>query len=232
MDETLQMPTTERTTEDRAYVARPSLWQRLVRDSAYTLSALPIGIVTFVVVVTGLSAGVGLVVVWVGLPVLVGTVLLARAFAHLERLRLRDLQGRAMDVPAYMSAGPDASAARRLLTPLRDPQSWLDAVWGIVGFVTGLVAFVVTLSWWAAAGGGLTYWIWERWIPEGDDDKTLAELIGLGDGRTPEIWLYLAIGVVALLTLPVVVRAVAAVHGGTAHVMLTGRARIRAAAGH
>ena len=100
-------------------------------------------------------------------------------------------------------------------------------VLGVVGFVTGLIAFVVTVAWWAAAAGGLTYWIWERWIPEGDDNTTLAELMGLGEGRTPEIWLHLAIGAFALITLPWMVRAFAALHGVTASAMLDGRATLR-----
>jgi len=225
MDETLQMTTSHRTAEPRATQARPSIAQRMLRDSAYTLTALPIGILTFTTAVVGISAGVGLFVIWVGLPVLVGTVLLARTFAHLERLRLRSLQDRAAPLPSYLKAAPESSVLRRLFTPLRDPQSWLDTVWGIVGFITGLIAFVVTIAWWSAALGGLTYWFWEQWLPQ--DDTTLAELIGFGEGRTPEIWLNLGIGAFALLTLPMMVRAVAALHGGTASAMLDGRATLR-----
>ena len=226
MDDTLQIPTRHRTVEPRTAQARPNFAQRLLRDSTYALTALPIGILTFTIVVTGFSAGVGLLVIWVGLPVLLGTLLLARVFANLERLRLRTLQDREAPLPAYLRAGQDASVLRRLLTPLRDPQSWFDAVWGIVGFVTGLVAFVFTLSWWAAAAGGLTYWFWERWVPN-EGDTTLAELIGLGEGRTPEIWLNLGLGAFALVTLPFVVRAVAALHAGTASAILDGRTRLR-----
>jgi hypothetical protein len=227
MDETMQTPRTGRPEAAAVERARPNLLQRLLRDSAYTLTALPIGILTFVIAVTGISAGVGLFIVWVGLPVLVGTVLLSRAFAQLERLRLRSLLDRDAPPPTYLKAEPGASVLRRLFTPLRDPQSWLDTVWGIVGFVTGLFAFLVTTAWWAAAAGGLTYWFWEQWLPDDDDNTTLAELIGLGEGRTPEIWLNLALGAFALITLPWVVRAVAALHGGTARAMLDGRAMLR-----
>jgi len=227
----MQIPRSHRPHGTRAEEpARPNLAQRLLRDSAYSLSALPIGILTFTIVVTGIAAGVGLVVVWVGLPVLVGTVLLSRAFAHLERLRLRSLQDREAPLPAYLKAEPEASVLRRLLTPLRDPQSWFDTVWGIVGFVTGLIAFVVTITWWAAAAGGLTYWFWEQWLPVDSDNTTLAELIGLGEGRTPEIWLNLALGAFALVTLPWMARAVATLHGGTASAMLDGRATLRESA--
>lgn len=226
MNETVQIPTSHRPAAQRAGLVRPSLAQRLMRDSAYCLTALPIGILTFTVVVTGLAAGVGLFAVWVGLPVLVGTVLLARAFAHLERLRLRSLQDLEAPVPAYRAAEPGSSVLRRLFTPLRDPQSWLDAGWGVVGLFTGLVAFVVTVAWWSAAAGGLTYWFWQQWIPTGDG-TTLAELIGVGEGRTAEIWLNLGIGVAMLVTLPLMVRAVAVLHGGTAHALLNGRARLQ-----
>ncbi len=135
MNETLQIPISHRTATGHATAARPTLLQRLLRDSAYTVTALPIGVLNFAPMVTGLSAGAGLVAVWVGLPVLVGTVLVARGFAQLERLRLRSLQGQVAPAPSYPRAEPDASPLRRLLTPLRSAQSWLDTLWGIVGFV-------------------------------------------------------------------------------------------------
>ena len=201
----------------------PNLLDRLLRDTGYSLSALPIGILTFSVVVAGLSAGLGLVVVWVGVPILIGTLFAARAFAHLERIRLRSMLGREAPTPEYVVARDEAGPIRRLLTPLRDPQSWIDATWGVVAFVTSLVAFVVTVTWWAMAAGGLTYWFWQQWLPEDDaDSQTLAELIGWDAGT--EVWLYLGIGAVALLTLPLVIRAVTAIHAGTSEAMLSGRA--------
>jgi hypothetical protein len=197
-----------------------------MRDTGYSLSALPIGIVTFSVVVAGLSAGLGLVVVWVGVPLLVGTLFAARAFAHLERIRLRSMLDREAPTPEYVVARDEAGPVRRLLTPLLDPQSWIDAVWGMVGFVTSLVSFVVTVTWWALAAGGLTYWFWEQWLPEDDaDSTTLSELLGWDAGT--ETWLYLGMGAVALLTLPLVIRAVTAIHAGTAEAMLSGRARLQ-----
>jgi hypothetical protein len=65
------------------------------------------------------------------------------AFRPVEPPRL---MGRpALDTAYSLSAlPPDAGPVRRLLTPLRDPQSWLDALWGVAGFVTGIVAFAVT----------------------------------------------------------------------------------------
>ena len=100
-------------------------------------------------------------------------------------------------------------------------------VWGLISFVTGIVVFVVTLAWWAAAVNGLTYWFWERYIPRGDGDTSLAELIGFGDTRFADIALQTVIGLVALLTLPFVVRALSMLHGGLAEAILCGRAELQ-----
>lgn len=204
-----------------------NLVQRTLRDSAYALTAGALGIASFVVAVTGVSVGVGLLITLLGLPVLAATVYAARGFAHVERLRLRALLGRPAPLPAYARAGHGASWLRRAVQPLRDPQSWLDVLWSLVSFVTGLAAFVVTLTWWAVAGAGLTYWFWQRFIPFDEDDETLAELTGLGDGRMAEIWLQTAIGALALLTLPLAVRLVAATHAGLAQLLLCSRAELQ-----
>ena len=181
-----------------------SLLPRLGRDTTYVVSGFVLGVVGFAVGVVGLAAGAGLLVVWLGLPVLVGTVLAARGLARLERHRLVALQGRDVPAPAYVVAPDGAGRLRRVLTPLRDPQSWLDVLWALVSSVTGTAAFVVVVAWWTAALGGVTYWLWQQWLP--DQDRTLVEVLGLGEGRRDESLLQLGVGLVALLTLPWVVR--------------------------
>ena len=70
-------------------VARPGPLRRLGLDTAYSLSALPIAVLGFVIVVAGLAASAGLLVIWLGLAVLAGTLVAVRGLAHLERTRLR-----------------------------------------------------------------------------------------------------------------------------------------------
>ena len=163
----------------------------------------------------------GLLVLWVA-------VMVARGFARVERIRLRGMLGKPAATPAYLCPRPEDSFWRKALLPLRDAQSWLDVVWCVVGLITGTAAFSLALAWWAAAAGGLTYWFWERWIPyDPDENTTLAELLGFGEGRHPEIVLNLVIGAFALLTLPLVMRFAAALHGSLAHVMLSSRAELQ-----
>lgn len=225
MANAVQMPPST-TTDDHALVPveRPTGLRRVMLDTAYNLSAFMISLAAFIVVVTGISLGAGLLVLIIGPLVLAATIYVARGFAILERRRLRTFQGRQAPTPVYVRAREGDGAWRRMLTPFRDPQSLLDVAWSLLGLVTGTLAACISITWWAAAGGGLTYWFWERFIPFGEDNTTLAELLGLGDGRTPEIWLNLGIGIFALLTLPLANRLAAVCHANFAWLLLTNHA--------
>jgi hypothetical protein len=199
---------------------------RLVRDTAYVLSAFVLGVVGFVLAVSGTAVGVGLLFTVVGVFVLAGTLYAVRGLAQLERIRMARLLD--ADVPPASYARPRDGDGwlRRTATPLRDPQSWLDLLWAVLSLVSGTVVFVVTVAWWAVAAGGLTYWFWQMFIPDDGEDQGLAELLGLGDGRQAESLLNLALGLAAAVTLPFVVRGCAAVHSGLASALLTTRARL------
>ena len=201
--------------------------RRTLKESAYTLTAFPIGLASFILMVTLVSVGVGTAVIVGGVLLVTLAVMVARGFARLERFRLRTWLGRDVASPSYKCPPAGAGFLRRAFTPLGDAQSWLDVVWGVVSFVTGTVVFAVTLAWWAAAANGLTYWFWERYLPRSDRDESLASLIGFGDTRFADIALQTIIGLVALVTLPFVVRAMAMLHGGLAEAVLCGRAELQ-----
>lgn len=203
----------------------PGLVTRTLRDSAYSLASLPIAVLSCVLMVAGVGVGVATLVIWVGIPVLVGTVALARLVAAGQRVQMRRL-GVDVHTPQYRTAPQGASRITRLLTPLRDVQSWLDVVWGVVSLATATVAFCVVLTWWAAAGAGVTYAFWERWLPE-QEGQTLAELVGLGAGRGPDVLLNTAVGLLALVTLPAAARGVAWLHASLASVLLDSRAAMQ-----
>ncbi len=206
---------------------RTGWWEKLLRRSAYGIAALPLSVVFFTVTVTGLSLGFGLLITVAGVFVLAAMAYIVRGGAHLERYLMRHLLGWRAPEPIYQVAPKDSSLMRRTLTPLRDPQSWLDAAWGLISLATGILAFVVTVAWWGATLGGLTYWFWEMFLPEDGSDETLAHLIGLGSGRTADVLLTTGLGVVAAITLPLVVQLVTMLHGGLAHALLCSRAELQ-----
>jgi len=205
---------------------RGTLVTRTGWDTLYVLTAFPLALVAFVVGVTGVALGVSTLVVWVGLPVLSATLLGGVAMARLERLRLVGMQGRARRTPPYRPAAPDARPVRRLLAPLLDPQAWLDVLWGVLSLATATAAFVAVALWWSVALVGVTYWFWQIWLPA--DGETLAALVGLGEGRVADSLLNLAMGLVALVTLPWVCRTAAWLHASLADVMLNGRSGLAA----
>jgi len=195
--------------------------RRLGADTAYLLLGLPLAIISFSILIALFSFSVGtLVVVVLGVPALAGTLLAARAFADLERVRLPAVQDAPVIRPRYRRADPNAGWFGRVVTPIRDGQAWLDLLHGILGFIPALIGFVVAVTWWATALGGLTWPIWGRFVPDGDgDDVFVREVMGQDTDQNRTI-LYVAIGVFAVLTLPAVLRAFAALRAGFARSLL------------
>lgn len=203
------------------------LWQ-LGADTVYALTALPIGIVSFTLIFSGLAVGLSLVWMVLGLPVLAVTAYVARGFAHAERFRLRHLQGRVATRPEYLVSTPTDGRLRRLTITSRDPQCWLDMGWSLVAFVTGLFAGLVAVVWWSVVLNGLTYWFWQQWLPRESGQEGIATLLGLGESRSAEVWVSAVAGLIALVLAPWVLRCAALVHGSVADVMLNGRAGLQA----
>ncbi|MFI5832171.1 sensor histidine kinase [Micromonospora sp. NPDC051300] len=203
------------------------LLSRLARDTGYVIFSLPLALIGFVLAVAGISLSAGLLVTTLGLPVLAGTLYAARGLADLERLRLPGVLGRPRVRPVYLTPPRGAGFWRRVFTPMRDPQSWLDLLHAFVRLVVTLPTFVLMLVWWALALTGTLYGAYDWAIPRGPDDQDLSELLGMGDGTGARIALNTAIGLFALLTLPLVARGLARVQAAVAYSLLTGVAEMR-----
>ncbi|WP_232074739.1 sensor histidine kinase [Phytohabitans suffuscus] len=207
--------------------ARRPMVRQLAADSGYVLLGFPIAVASFIVLVTGLAAGIGLGITVIGLPILAGALYAARAFADLERLRMPLVLRQDRVRPHYRSAEDGASVWRRVITPIVDAQSWLDLAHGIIKLPISIFAFVVTITWWSGAIAGCLYWTYAWTIPNGPDDQDLAELLGLGDSIGARIAMYSAFGIFFLITLPVVVRGCALLEASFGKALLTGVAEMR-----
>ncbi|HKD97388.1 MAG TPA: sensor domain-containing protein [Micromonosporaceae bacterium] len=216
------------TLTDTAGPARPGFIRQLGIDTWYALSGLPVATVAFAVLVTGFCAGAGLLVTLIGLPVLAATMYAARGFADVHRLALRRVVNRPSPRPRYLRSRPGDGWIRRTLTSLRDPQSWLDLIAGMfVDFPLAIVAFVVTVTWWAVAFAGLTDVFYEWAVPHGPDNHSLAWVLGFHDTLTNRVTLNTAVGVVFALTLVPVVRGVALMRAWASRGLLCGIAEMR-----
>ncbi|MGY1631262.1 sensor histidine kinase [Geodermatophilus sp. SYSU D01186] len=206
-----------------------SVLRQLGVDTAYSLVAFPVAIAAFVVVVTGLSVGAGLLVVWVGVAVLAATLVAARGLAAVERAWLPGVLDRPLPSPAYRTA--EGRAVRRLTTPLRDPQCWLDALHAVLRFPFAILSFVVTVTLWAGALGGLTYGLWDWSLPNDPDDTDLLELLGLESTAGRRILIHTTIGLLFAVVLPFAVRGAALLQAQLGRALLTSRAATQAELG-
>ena len=202
----------------------PSRWRQLRVDTGYVLSGFPLALTAFVLVVTGLSVGAVSLVLWAGLPVLTATLLVAGRLGAVERARIGRVLRESVPAPAHRRAARGASPARRLLVPLADPQRWREVLHALVHLPVSTVTFLVVLTWWAGALGGTTYPAWSWALPDAAGNEDLPELLGLGEGLAVRIAFYVAAGLVLLLTLRPVTRAMALLQAQLGRVLLSPRA--------
>jgi signal transduction histidine kinase len=94
-------------------------------------------------------------------------------------------------------------------------------------FPIAVATFCVVVTWWSAAIGGTLTVVWDWSIPRGPDNRSLAQLIGLGDSTFARIGLQTAIGLICLVTLPAVVRGCALISAGFSRALLISLAEMR-----
>ncbi|WP_101784980.1 sensor histidine kinase [Nonomuraea indica] len=204
-----------------------SLTRRVLLDTRYTLVGFPTAVIGFVLLITGFAAGLSTVVVWVGVPVLAGTLLMARGFADAERGWLSDVLGRPPVRPRYRPAPEGAGRFRRLVTPLTSGQSWLDLLHGLLNFPISIAAFVLTLVFWAVPVVALTYPIHGLVTSRIEGNVELPELLGFGSGYLTNSIFYALLGLVFVILLPFVTRMSALLRAGLGRALLTGVAELQ-----
>lgn len=206
-------------------------WHQAGRDVGYLLPGLVIGIPAFVITVTGFFLGLGLfVLAFVGLVVWVATLGAARGFATADRARVSAMEGRVVE--PVVRRPVRGSGLGRLFSIIADPMAWREFLYCIIILPVRTVTWSLTITWLVGALAGPTYVLYEWALPRDDDGGGLAWLLGF-DGRLPDIALNTAIGLVFLLTLPYVLRALALAESSLVWGLLTNEnAELRARADH
>lgn len=153
----------------------PRTW----RDFAFHMAALPLAIAGFTWSVLTLSAGIPFAVLWVGLPVTAFLVVGNTWFGAAFRRVARGLLG--VDVPAPPAPRGRAGIVGWTTARLRHAPSWRALAFGLVAFVTSVIAFVVTITVLVTAVGLTTNWVWSHWLtPMTDEDGVLHSGIQVG----------------------------------------------------
>ncbi|MFI2430219.1 sensor histidine kinase [Streptomyces sp. NPDC018693] len=143
---------------------------RAWRELTYVLLSLPISIVLFTFAVTMTAMGAGLLVTFLGVPVLAAALAGCRGFGALERTRARGL----LDLEV---AAPEVLRPRRnspmgwIGAVLRSGASWRSLLYAVLHLPWAVFSFGVAVAFWTAGWGLLTYplWFWVLPMHAGQD---------------------------------------------------------------
>jgi signal transduction histidine kinase len=187
---------------------------RTWREFGHLLLGLPIGIVLFSYSLTMLALGIGMLITFLGVPVLGITLASARGLAVMERARARSLLG--LDVGRPQPLRPKRSGLLSWVgAMLRSGESWRNLLYMLVQFPWALFSFVVSVTFWVTGWAVLTFPLWQWAYHDADGGgvvlfrDTSGTTVDLGAPLQTAI--VCALGLVLVLATPYVLRALASV---------------------
>ncbi|MFD8378836.1 sensor histidine kinase [Streptomyces sp. NPDC059679] len=187
---------------------------RVWREFLYLMLSLPMALLTFTYAVTMLALGFGLLVTFLGIPVLGVALAGCRALGAVERARARGLLRLEVADPEPVRAvtrgsrksGPFAWVGALL----RSGTSWRHVLYSLIHLPWAIFAFAVSLALWVNAWALVTYPLWQWVLPTYSDQQGI-QLFEV-DGRgffldTPfEIAVTSVAGALLLVGTPFVIR--------------------------
>ncbi|MGW2015996.1 sensor histidine kinase [Streptomyces sp. NPDC001927] len=187
---------------------------RTWREFGYLLLGLPLSCVYFSLSIALVAAGAGLLVTFLGIPVLAGALALGRGFGAVERARARGLLG--LDVaPPEPARGRTGGALSWMGATLKSGASWRHLLYALLHMPWAIFAFTVSVAFWMYGWAMFTYPLWQWVFPmyAGQDgiqlygDRTHAFYLD-----SPfEIAVTSAVGLVFVLVGPWIIRALTSV---------------------
>ncbi|MEV7089870.1 sensor domain-containing protein [Streptomyces sp. NPDC093085] len=141
----------------RAPVA-PRMW----REFAYLVLSLPISVLLFGYAVAMTAAGAGLLVTFLGVPVLAAALAGCRGFGILERHRARALLGLDVAEPAP-ARGAKPGVFSWMGAVLKSGVSWRHLLYALLHFPWAVFAFVTSVTFWCVSWSFFLYPLW-RWV--------------------------------------------------------------------
>jgi signal transduction histidine kinase len=141
---------------------RAPLERRTWAEFGYLLLSLPISIVGFVWAVTMVSLGAGLLITFIGVPVLAAALAGARGLGSLERVRARALLGVEVGTPEPLRPRKNGPMGW-MGAVLKSGLSWRSLLYGVLHMPWAVFAFAVGLTFWTTGWSLLTYPLW-RWV--------------------------------------------------------------------
>lgn len=201
-----------------------ALWRSVPGSLAYLIGGFALSMVAISVLTSVFFSGVGMVILVVGIPIIVGSLYAARGFGMADRALLPLTGLPAIAEPQWPTVPVDAHWSTKLLAPMKSGHYWSYLLHTmIVAPILATLTFSVAITWAATTLGGLTFWLWAWTLPYKADlvGGWIARGLHLsGYATVIEAVIYLILGVVSGVTLPWVLRGLSRVHHGVASAML------------
>ncbi|MDT0456252.1 sensor domain-containing protein [Streptomyces sp. DSM 41527] len=154
---------------------------RAWREFLYLFLSLPLSIVMFTYAMVVITTGAGLLITFLGIPLLAGGLAGARALGGLERVRARALLG--LDVADPEPVRPSKPSLMGWVgAVLKSGASWRHLLYALLHFPWALFSFIFSVTFWTLGWGLLTYPLW-RWTFPAHLGQSGIQLWGDGDGR-------------------------------------------------
>jgi len=110
----------------------------------YLLLSFPLGIAYFVFLVTGMSLGFGLAIIWIGLAILALVIAISWELVGFERRLAAVMLG--ADLPRRVTTTVPDGFLSRMKTYITDPVMWKGLLFLLLKFPLGIISFVLTIT--------------------------------------------------------------------------------------
>jgi putative sensor protein len=119
---------------------------RTYTNLVYLMLAMPLGLLYFLFLSVGLSLGIGLIIVWIGIPIL-GVVFAASwALAALERQLAIHALGADVPPMAPPPSGESRTLWQQVTAFFLNPVTWKGMAFLVLKFPLGIVSFVTVVT--------------------------------------------------------------------------------------
>ncbi|KQQ95945.1 hypothetical protein ASF62_00710 [Leifsonia sp. Leaf325] len=203
------------------------------QELGFLLLTMPIAIIGLSIVASLFWTGIGSLVLVFGIFIVIASLYVSRGFGALELVRLRWSGRPAIRQPLWRPRTDGAGFwGSFIFGPVADGHYWLYLLHTmIISPIISIVSWTVTVVWTSIGLGGVTFWIWARYIPMGDREFWVHDVVldwmfpantWQFDDMTGEIVFEFIVGVLFLITLPFVTRSLTLMHQGVARGLLGG----------
>jgi signal transduction histidine kinase len=196
----------------------PRLWRRVPRELGFLVLTLPVALVAFVTSLTLFTAGVGSIITFVGIFLIIAALYASRGFGALEIIRLEWAGRPRIPTPEWQDGRARQGFWGWLRALFGNGHYWLYLLHTmIISFVLSLATWIITVVWVSVTFASLTSWFWAIVLPEGfaSTGSILAFPWVPADSAVAGVVLHLlrfVVGVAMLAALPYVTRALVLIH--------------------